>query len=169
MDEYSINYLLNDQGDEFKNHQDLWTALLELLTLHQIHTGKELTMQDLPEINKKNKLFFGTVKSNWTELAKDIFKADLSEVEQGGTVFVASAGDSTPTNTMLTPKFVLNICDVPPSKMLIHSSIKKLSDDISFKHIYNIQESIIDNVDLFIDANMENLREKIINGTRNII
>ena len=169
MDEYSINYLLNDQTDELQNHQDLWTALLELLTLHQIHTGRELTMQDLPEINKKNKLFFGVVKSNWTELVKDIFKEDLSEVEHGGTVFIATAGDTTPTKTMLSPKLVSNICDVPLSKMSIHSTIKKLSDDIKFKHIYNIQETIIDNVDLFIDSNMETIRENIINGTRNII
>lgn len=165
---YSTKYLL-DENQDYENHYDLWVALLELLTLKQIHSQDNLTLNDLSTINKENKLFFGTVKKNWTELIKDIFKADLSEVEAGGNVFVASAGNETPGVTRASPNLVKSIGSVPPSKMSIHSTIKKPSEDINFRHIYDIQKSIVDNYDLFIDADMENIRDRIIDGTRDIL
>jgi hypothetical protein len=169
MEQFPENYLLNQQEDEFKNHQNLWVALLELLTLQQMHAEKQLSLQDLPEINKRNKLFFGTVKKNWTELVKDLCKADLSVVEKGGSIFVATLGDEAPTLTVAPSSLVMRISDVPQDMMSIHSTINNLADDIEFKHIYDIQKTIIENIDLFIDANMGNIRENIINGTRNII
>ncbi|UUO22382.1 hypothetical protein FGD67_03550 [Colwellia sp. M166] len=169
MDGYPTNYLLSRHEDEFKNHQNLWTALLEILTLNQIHSQRSLVLDDLPEINKKNKLFFGTVKKNWTELIKDLCEADLSELERGGNVFVATLGDDEPTLTVAPSSLVMSISEVPQSMMSIHNTVQNLAQDIKFKHIYDIQKTIIENLELFIDANMGNIRENIINGTRNII
>jgi hypothetical protein len=169
MDRYPTNYLLSQQEDEFKNHQSLWTALLELLTLNQMHSQRTLVLDDLPEMNKKTKLFFGTVKKNWTELIKDLCEADLSELERGGSVFVATLGDDAPTLTVAPSSLVMSISEVPQSMMSIHSTVQNLAQDIKFKHIYDIQKTIIENLELFIDANMGNIRENIINGTRNII
>ncbi|KMV28990.1 hypothetical protein AB733_20225 [Photobacterium swingsii] len=67
---YKNAYLIKNESYDSIYNTKLWVGFLELLVLNQIHANEQLKIIDLKEINKKNRLFFGTVEKKWAEVMK---------------------------------------------------------------------------------------------------
>jgi len=147
----------------------LWIGFLELLIANQIQSTVPLELADIKSINKKNRLFFGSVERKWTEIIDNLFLSDLSEIEKGGSIFVVTSTDNMPTLTELKPMVIADISQVSPREMTINSTVLSPSEDIKIKHIYSLQKHIIDNGDSFVNANTTNVASVIKHGTKNII
>ncbi|PSW22762.1 hypothetical protein C9I94_18435 [Photobacterium swingsii] len=166
---YKNAYLIKNESYDSIYNTKLWVGFLELLVLNQIHANEQLKIIDLKEINKKNRLFFGTVEKKWAEVMKPLFLSDLSDVEKGGSIFVVTSVDDMPTKTQYSPSGVENIAQVSKRKMTINSTVTEPAEYLKIKHIYQLQQNIINNDDAFLQVTMSNISDVIKNETKNII
>lgn len=166
---YKNSMLANSLSESYITHRQLWIAFLELLSINQLHTtDKTLTIDDLIAIRKKNNLVFLDC-NDWVKKLDIIIKSDLTSLERGGSVIVSSTKDVKPNTVELDIDYINDICTVPTEEMSISSSVTNLAEDLKIIHIYKFQKHIIDNYKLFKNINHTNVKETIINETRNII
>ena len=166
---YKNSMLANSLNESYITHRQLWIAFLELLSINQLHiTDKTLTIDDLVEIRKKHNLVFLDC-DDWVKKLDIIIKSDLTSLERGGAVIVSSTKDVKPNTVELDIDYINDICTVPTEEMSISSSVTNLAEDLKIIHIYKFQKHIIDNYKLFKNINQANVKETIINETRNII
>jgi len=166
---YKNSMLANSLSESYITHRQLWIAFLELLSINQLHTtDKTLTIDDLIAIRKKNNLIFLDC-NDWVKKLDIIIKSDLTSLERGGSVIVSSTKDVKPNTVELDIDYINDICTVPTEEMSISSSVTNLAEDLKIIHIYKFQKHIIDNYKLFKNINQANVKETIINETRNII
>ncbi|WP_318481125.1 ABC-three component system protein [Photobacterium leiognathi] len=166
---YKNAFLIKNESTDSIYNSKLWVGFLELLILSQIQSERDLVFNDITEINKKNRLFFGTVEKKWAEVIKPLFLSDLSDVEKGGNIFVVTSNDDMPTKTEYAPKVIANIAQVSKRQMTISSPDISPYEDIKVKHIYKLQEAIIDNDVAFLDADVLNISDIIKNETQDIV
>jgi len=166
---YKNSMLANSLSESYITHRQLWIAFLELLSINQLHTtDKTLTIDDLIAIRKKHNLVFLDC-NDWVKKLDIIIKSDLTSLERGGAVIVSSTKDVKPNTVELDIDYINDICTVPTEEMSISSSVTNLAEDLKIIHIYKFQKHIIDNYKLFKNINQANVKETIINETRNII
>lgn len=168
LDVQGDNILINGQAKFEKYKELLWQTYLELLVINQVHSLNDLSKEETENLKKKQKFLFGK-STEWTELAEDILKSNISDVEKGGKIIINVDGDSEPNLVELPKGMLLNITNVPSSEMRIHKSVTSPYDDLSFIHIYKFQKHIIENQDKFSADNIETILKKIQNETANII
>lgn len=166
---YKDSMLANNLSESYITHRQLWIAFLELISINQLHiTNKTLTISDLLDIRKKHNLIFLDC-DDWVKKLDIIIKSDLTSLERGGAVIVSSTKDIKPNTVELNIDYINDICTVPVEEMSISRSITNLAEDLKIIHIYKFQKHIIDNYKLFKNINQANVKETIINETRNII
>ncbi|MDE1347636.1 ABC-three component system protein [Vibrio aestuarianus] len=166
---YKNAFLIKNEPADSIYNSKLWVGFLELLILSQIQSERELVFNDIIDINKKNRLFFGSVEKKWAEVIKPLFLSDLSDVEKGGNIFVVTSNDDMPTKTEYAPRVVANIAQVSKRQMTINSPDISPYEDIKVKHIYKLQEAIIDNDVAFLDADELNISDVIKYETKDIV
>ncbi|MEZ8804651.1 ABC-three component system protein [Vibrio atlanticus] len=166
---YKNAFLIKNESTDSIYNSKLWVGFLELLILSQIQSERELVFNDIIDINKKNRLFFGSVEKKWAEVIKPLFLSDLSDVEKGGNIFVVTSNDDMPTKTEYAPRVVANIAQVSKRQMTINSPDISPYEDIKVKHIYKLQEAIIDNDVAFLDADELNISDVIKYETQDIV
>jgi hypothetical protein len=172
ISEYGNKFLIYGEEDNSIYNETLWIGMLELLTLAKIHLDKEdnLSILDIPNINKKSRVFFGSVSKNWHEIIPSLYKSDLSDVEKNGNIFIITSKDKTPNPTVIKPTILSHIANVSPNRIKINNnSVSNPFEDLKIKHIYDIQRIISERNDLFLDTNANTIAETLENETKDII
>lgn len=145
-----------------KSNLTLWVNYLEFLIFIWcvVNRDSEFDIAMLNSVSNKYCFLFGN-NSSWTELAEDIFKSDLSDLEINGTIFVSCDGDKTPHIYQLDPSIISNISHVP-DEMNIGNGIKNPATQIIVKHIFFIEKQLLDLSMVDREIEISNVKDKII-------
>lgn len=160
--------LIDGQNTSEYTNELLWKMYLEFLIACQIIDAPEsLDLVMLNELKKKRIFLFGKART-WIGLTEQILRSNLSMLESGGIVFVGCDGDSEPVKCELTQKALRKISSVPPELMNIASGVQPY-DEIRIKHIHALESQIISNEEVFEDADIINVEEKIKNEFSTVV
>ncbi|ESU28723.1 hypothetical protein FLJC2902T_13150 [Flavobacterium limnosediminis JC2902] len=166
---YTDSILAYGTNKSYISHKQLWIAFLELISINQLQVKDgSLEFDDLLEIRKKHTLVFLDC-DDWVKKLDLIVKSDLSSLEKGGAVVVSSTRDTKPTTVELEADYIQDICTVLPEEMTISSAVAKSAEDIKIVHIYKFQKHIIDNYKSFKNVTSGNVKQIMIDETRNVI
>lgn len=162
--------LIKDEPQSSVYDSQLWIGMLELLIMIQINKNTGLlSIDDISNMNKKTKLMFGTVVSSWHELISSLYQSDLTELDKGGKIFVVTPNDTTPSVTSYNSDILMNIANVSPKKIKVSHAITSPFKDIELRHIYDLQKTLIENMNNFINANAGNIEDLLKNEAKNIV
>lgn len=152
--------------------KSLWIGMLELFTMIKLQEseGFSISIEDVGNVNKKNKVIYGSVIESWEEIIHSLYKSDLTELEKDSSVFVVSSNDVNPVITTIEPKIIQSIATVPPKRVNVnHATIQNPFEDIKLRHIYDLQKRLIEKRTSFMNANACNIEELLKNETKDII
>ncbi|MEZ9796284.1 ABC-three component system protein [Vibrio cyclitrophicus] len=150
----------------------IWIGMLELFTILKLQDLSEtnITIDHIPEINKKSMIIYGSVENTWEELISSIYQSDLSDLSYDGNIFVVTSNDKCPAITELEPEIIESIAAVAPRRVKVNrASIRDPFKDIRLRHIYDIQKKLIDKRRFFISANVNNIEDILKHETKDII
>ncbi|MBL4625872.1 MAG: hypothetical protein JKY42_12145 [Flavobacteriales bacterium] len=169
LDLYGSTFLTPNTENSIINHKKLWISFLEILTFNQLHSENSLSFEHLKDLHKKRKLFI--VDSDaWTKNIEEIYKADLSEVEKGGTVVICATRENVPSKLEFSSEELpVSDISVPISEMNISNTVENPFKDLRLVNIYKFQSHIINNVLAYREATNINVKEILQNETKNII
>jgi len=154
--EFEDELLIN--GFDINNITDneLWQMYLEFILLSLIIGSKEnMTIDKIKEIYKKRKILFAKA-DRWVELKEDILKSNLFGLEKKGTVFIACNGNRRPNKVDLCNS-IINISEPPHAEEMRIDKGIDYSVDLKYKHIYAIEQLLLDNESKFATANNNNI------------
>lgn len=168
---YGNNFLIHGVDKPIINHKRLWICFLELLTINQLHTEHPLTLAQLKELHKKNKLFILDT-DKWTKKLEDIYKTDLSDIEKGGAIVICATNETEPTKAELTKAeidlLVPNIA-VPLGQMNISNTVQNPFQELRIVHVFKFQQHIINNAVAFAELTAMNSFQILKNETKGLI
>lgn len=168
IDIYKDSLLISGTDKAIINHKELWISFLELLCINQLHEEQNITLDELKRIHKFKKLYF-TDSKDWTFKLEDIYRSNLSDIEKGGSVVIASTLDTKPTTIELDKEFVGDICRVSNKEMNISNTVNDPFNDLTVVHIYKFQKHVIDNYKVFTTITAANSLQKIKDVTKGVI
>ena len=168
LEMFGEHFLIHGTEKSIIHHKKLWLSFLEILSINQLHSINNITLNDLKDLHKKRKLFI-VDSDKWTKKIEDIYKTNLSDVEKGGSIVICATNETETTKTEITSEEILFNISAIPDENNISCTVGKPFEDLRLINIFKFQSHIIQNAMAYSQITAITSNEVLRNTTDGII